>query len=68
MDDMVEQLKQIISKLSDEIRVLRDENESLWDMLDEIKKSDESLKKQLDEYDQDMLIELLSKQEPVGEA
>ena len=48
MEDVVEQLKEIIKTMSIEIRDLRDENESLWLMLDEIKASDEALKKQLD--------------------
>jgi regulator of replication initiation timing len=68
MDDVIEHLKLLIRNLTEENRILRDENESLWEMLDEIKKSDESLKEQLDEYDQDMIVELLSNQEPVGEA
>ena len=37
MQDIVEQLKEIIRKMSKEIVELRDENESLWMMLDEIK-------------------------------
>ena len=68
MEDMVESLKEIIRTLSREIRDLRDENESLWMMLDEIKKSDEALKRQLDMSEQDALIEFLAQQQPVGEA
>ena len=68
-DHLVEELKKIIRTLSIEIRDLRDENESLWLMLDEIKESDMALKKQLDISEEAALIEYLSKQSPiVGEA
>ncbi len=68
-DHMVEDLKNIIRTLSKEIRDLRDENETLWLMLDEIKESDMALKKQLDISEEAALIEYLSKQSPiVGEA
>jgi hypothetical protein len=68
-DHLVEELKKIIRTLSMEIRDLRDENESLWLMLDEIKESDIALKKQLDISEEAALIEYLSKQSPiVGEA
>jgi|TARA_R110002012_G_scaffold305212_1_gene509253 hypothetical protein len=68
-DHLVEELKKIIRTLSMEIRDLRDENESLWLMLDEIKESDMALKKQLDASEEAALIEYLSKQSPiVGEA
>ena len=67
-DPLVEDLKKIIRTLSKEIRNLRDENESLWMMLEEIKESDMALKKQLDASESEALIEYLSQQEPVGEA
>ena len=67
-DPLVEDLKSIIRTLSKEIRDLRDENESLWLMLEEIKDSDKALKKQLDIAEEAALIEFLSQQEPVGEA
>jgi|TARA_R100001463_G_scaffold108268_1_gene162800 hypothetical protein len=68
-DHLVEELKKIIRTLSIEIRDLRDENETLWLMLDEIKESDMALKKQLDISEEAALIEYLSKQSPiVGEA
>jgi predicted RNase H-like nuclease (RuvC/YqgF family) len=67
-DPLVEDLKNIIRTLSKEIRDLRDENESLWLMLDEIKESDMALKKQLDASQNEALIEFLSQQAPVGEA
>ena len=67
-DPLVEDLKSIIRTLSKEIRDLRDENESLWLMLEEIKDSDKALKKQLDIAEEAALIEFLSQQSPVGEA
>ena len=68
-DPLVEDLKNIIRTLSKEIRDLRDENESLWLMLDEIKVSDEALKRQLDATEEAALIEFISQQSPiVGEA
>ena len=68
-DPLVEDLKNTIRTLSIEIRDLRDENESLWMMLNEIKESDLALKKQLDASEEAALIEYLSKQSPiVGEA
>ena len=67
-DPLVEDLKSIIRTLSKEIRDLRDENESLWLMLEEIKDSDKALKKQLDASEQEALIEFLAQQHPVGEA
>ena len=67
-DPLVEDLKEIIITLSKEIRDLRDENESLWLMLEEIKDSDKALKKQLDASEQEALIEFLAQQHPVGEA
>tara|TARA_R100001129_G_C5310687_1_gene245089 strand:- start:1696 stop:1902 length:207 start_codon:yes stop_codon:yes gene_type:complete len=68
MDEFVDELKQIIKNLSAEIVSLREENESLWLMLDEIKESDKVLNKTINEYDQEKLIELLLKQKPVGDA
>ena len=68
-DHLVEELKKIIRTLSIEIRDLRDENESLWLMLDEIKESDKALKKQLDASEQETLMEILAQSAPiVGEA
>lgn len=67
-DPLVEDLKNIIRTLSKEIRDLRDENESLWLMLEEIKESDMALKRQLDASQNEAIIEYLSQQEPVGEA
>ena len=68
MDEFVDELKQIIKNLSAEIVSLREENESLWLMLDEVKESDKALNNTIKEYDQEKLIELLLKQKPVGDA
>ena len=68
-DHLVEELKKIIRTLSIEIRDLRDENESLWLMLEEIKEADKALKKQLDASEQETLMEILAQSAPiVGEA
>tara|TARA_R110000824_G_scaffold102813_1_gene244628 strand:- start:674 stop:880 length:207 start_codon:yes stop_codon:yes gene_type:complete len=68
MEDMVGELKKIIRILSKEIRDLRDENESLWSMLEEIKESDMALKRQLDISEQEAMITFLASKAPVGEA
>ena len=68
MEDVVEQLKEIIKTMSMEIRDLRDENESLWLMLDEIKASDEALKEQLDKSEQQAMIDFLASKTPIAEA
>tara|TARA_R110002072_G_scaffold46887_1_gene129878 strand:+ start:2779 stop:2985 length:207 start_codon:yes stop_codon:yes gene_type:complete len=68
MEDIVRELKGIIRTLSKEIRDLRDENESLWLMLEEIKESDMALKRQLDISEQEAMIELLAMRSPVAEA
>jgi len=48
-----------------EIDILKDENESLWEMLEEIKEADKQAKKVMDEQ---KIIEMLSQMEPVGDA
>jgi len=68
MEDAIEELKKIIGTLSREIRDLRDENESLWLMLEEIKESDMALKRQLDISEQETMITFLASKIPVGEA
>ena len=67
-DLLVEDLKKIIRTLSIEIRDLRDENESLWLILEEIKESDMALKKQLDVSKQEAMIEFLASKSPIAEA
>ena len=65
---IVEQLKQIIRDLSEEVRNLRSENESLWLVLDEIKESDKALKSKLGTTSVEVLMEYLYKQKTVGDA
>ena len=67
-DPLVEDLKQIIRTLSKEIRDLRDENEALWFMLEEIKESDKAAKKGMDDQREEMMLKFLAGQAPVGEA
>ncbi len=55
----------IIQHLLKEIDIIKEENESLWFMLEEIQESDKAAKKVMDEQ---KIIEMLSQMEPVGEA
>ena len=55
----------IIKHLLKEIEIYKDENESLWFMLEEIQESDKAAKKVMDEQ---KIIEMLSQMEPVGDA
>ena len=55
----------IIQHLIKENDILKEENESLWFMLEEIQESDKAAKLAMDEQ---QIIEMLSKMEPVGEA
>ena len=55
----------IIKHLLKEIEVYKDENESLWFMLDELEEADKAAKKVMDEQ---KIIEMLSQMEPVGDA
>lgn len=55
----------IIEHLLKEIEIYKDENESLWFMLEELEEADKAAKKVMDEQS---LIELLSQMEPVGDA
>jgi len=60
-----EELQVIVKHLLKEIDILQDENQSLWEMLDEIHESDKAAKRVMDEQ---KVIELLSQMEPVGDA
>ena len=60
-----EELQVIVKHLLQEIDILQDENQSLWEMLDEIHESDKQAKRVMDEQ---KVIELLSQMEPVGDA
>ena len=55
----------IIQHLIKENDTLKEENESLWFMLEEIQESDKAAKKVMDEQ---KIIEMLSQMEPVGDA
>ena len=55
----------IIQHLTKENDILKEENESLWFMLEEIQESDKAAKKVMDEQ---KIVELLSQMEPVGDA
>ncbi len=55
----------IIQHLTKENDILKEENESLWFMLEEIQESDKAAKKVMDEQ---KIIEMLSQMEPVGDA
>jgi len=55
----------IIEHLLKEIEIYKDENESLWFMLDEMTESDKAAKLAMDEQ---QIIEMLSNMEPVGDA
>lgn len=55
----------IIEHLLKEIEIYKDENESLWFMLDEMNESDKAAKLAMDER---QIIEMLSQMEPVGDA
>ena len=68
MDDTVEQLRQVIKDLAKELQAIKEENEALWFMLDEIKASDMAAKKGMDESRDEMLVKLISGQGPIGEA
>tara|TARA_Y100001963_G_scaffold98656_1_gene135759 strand:+ start:424 stop:633 length:210 start_codon:yes stop_codon:yes gene_type:complete len=67
-DPLVEDLKQIIRTLSKEVQELRDENEALWFMLEEIKESDKAAKQSMDAQQEEMMMKLLAGSGPVGEA
>lgn len=63
-----DELITIVQHLIKENDILKDENETLWEMLEEIKEADKAAKLQMDKLDEQAMIELLLAQEPVGEA
>ena len=63
-DEMVE----MIDFLTKQIDELRDENASLWFMLDEIHESDKAAKKLTDEQREKAMLEFLSQMHPAGDA
>ena len=60
-----EELEVIVDHLLKEIEILNDENQSLWDMIEEMNESDRQAKKVMDEQ---QVIDMLSKMKPVGDA
>ena len=63
-----EELITMMKHLLKEIEILNDEYQSLWDMLDEIHESDKAAKKLTDEQREKVMLEMLAKIEPVGDA
>ena len=63
-----EELITMMTHLLKEIEILNDENQSLWEMLDEIHESDKAAKKLTDEQREKVMLEMLAKIEPVGDA
>ena len=62
-----EELMMMVKHLLKEIDILNDENQSLWDMLDEIHESDKEAKKLTDEQREKVMLEFLAKMNPVGD-
>ena len=60
-----EELLVVVDHLLKEIEILKDENESLWEMLDEMNEADRQAKKLMDEQE---IVRLLAKMTPVGDA
>ena len=63
-----EELLVIAKHLLKEIEILQDENQSLWEMLDEIHESDKAAKKLTDEQREKVMLEFLTKMDAVGDA
>ena len=68
MNKTKQELLDIIQQLTKDLIDAKDEIESLWFMLDELKASDEALKKNMDDYESELLLDLISKRTPVGDA
>ncbi len=60
-----EELLVIVDHLLKEVEILKDENESLWEMLDEMNEADRQAKRLMDEQE---IVRLLAKMTPVGDA
>ena len=66
-------LEQHVDKIEKDNELLKDENASLWDMLDEIKKSDmsnhqDAMKLLMEELQETLTDEMMKDFKPVGEA
>ena len=68
MDNNQNELIEMIDFLTKQIDELRDENASLWFMLDEIHESDKAAKSLTDEQREKAMLEFLSQMQPVGDA
>ena len=68
MDSNQDELVEMIDFLTKQIDELRDENASLWFMLDEIHESDKAAKSLTDEQKEKAMLEFLSQMQPVGDA
>ena len=68
MDSNQDELVEMIDFLTKQIDELRDENASLWFMLDEIHESDKAAKSLTDEQRGKAMLEFLSQMQPVGDA
>ena len=68
LEEILNEKDELIKSLLNEIDELKDENGSVWDMLDEIKAADSAAEKAVKQFQQDMLIAALAETEPVGEA
>ena len=68
MDSNQDELIEMINFLTKQIDELRDENASLWFMLDEIHESDKAAKALTDEKREKAMLEFLSQMQPVGDA
>ena len=68
MDNNQNELIEMIDFLTKQIDELRDENASLWFMLDEIHESDKAAKSLTDEQREKAMLEFLSQIQPVGDA
>ena len=68
MENNQNELIEMIDFLTKQIDELRDENASLWFMLDEIHESDKAAKALTDEQREKAMLEFLSQMQPVGDA
>tara|TARA_Y100000593_G_scaffold49213_1_gene92735 strand:- start:7589 stop:7816 length:228 start_codon:yes stop_codon:yes gene_type:complete len=69
MDNSIEELKQTIKKLEEEVDRLREENKSLWFILEEQDNSSKAIGEAIQETIKDTLEEQLLKSfKPVGDA
>ena len=68
MNNNQDELVEMIDFLTKQIDELRDENASLWFMLDEIHESDKAAKLLTDGQKEEAMFEFLSQMQPVGDA